>query len=87
MTKAYINALSESPKGEILDWLIKVDAENDELRQKLETVKRDLLKGIVEEVGNYRAELEVSGKSVEASKLAWTIEMYVRDLLAEASQA
>lgn len=39
MSKAYINALSEGSKREILEWLVKVDAENDALRERIKTLE------------------------------------------------
>lgn len=36
MSKAYLNALAEEgSRQDLIDWLIKLDKENDELRQKL----------------------------------------------------
>ena len=34
MNKAYINAISDGSKRECLEWLIKIDAENDRLKEE-----------------------------------------------------
>ena len=36
MRKAYINAISESTKTECLEWLVRLDNENDNLREERE---------------------------------------------------
>ena len=36
MTKAYLNALAEEgTRQDLIDWLVKLDAENDALRAKI----------------------------------------------------
>ena len=40
MTKAYLNALAEEgTRQDLIDWLCKLDAENDELRDEVKRLK------------------------------------------------
>lgn len=54
MTKAYLNALAEEgTRQDLIDWLCKLDAENDKLRDGIRELKGERRELLQEASGNH----------------------------------